>query len=63
MNNKFVAPEDISSKMGDKSNLYELFRVDRNFHNHITFLVGLFLPPYENFRQRFSKIYLQKRSK
>ena len=31
MNNKFVAPEDISTKIEKKENLYEVFRVDRKY--------------------------------
>ena len=61
MNSKFVAPEDISSKMRDKSNLYELLRVDCNFHNHTTLLVGLFLPLYEKCPTTFLKELLVKK--
>ena len=61
MDNKFVAPEDISGKMGNKKNLYEVLKVDRKNYYYIAILVGLFLPPYEKCSTDFLKDLLAKR--
>ena len=61
MDNKFVAPEDISGKMGNKKNLYEVFKADRKYYYYIAILVGLFLPPYEKCSTDFLKDLLPMR--
>ena len=59
--NKYIAPEDISGKLGSKQNLYEILALDCKYWFHYFCLVGLYLPPYDKWTVEFLKQLLSKK--
>ena len=58
--NKYIAPEDISWKLGNKRHLYEVLTIDCKCSLNNLNLAGLYLPPYEKWTVDFLKQILSK---
>ena len=63
MENKFVAAEDLTSKLGSKKCLYEILNKDRKASEFHLTIVGLYLPPYKRWPVSFMKQILSKEKK
>ena len=49
MERKYIAPEDISCKLGNKKHLYDVIKIDRKIFVVLLtlILVNIFTPPYK----------------
>ena len=62
MEREYIAPEDISCKLGNKKHLYDVIKIDSKIFVVLLtlILVNLFTPPYKKWTIRFIKDLLAK---